>query len=81
MWHQVRFGSSERKIDFKSAVSRVISTSLKEKNQECVGKTRERERERVASRACWQFEEKVDRVASRAYWKVQDKAKGTASGA
>ena len=45
MWHQERFGSSERKIDFKSAVSRVISTSLKEKNQECAGKTRERERE------------------------------------
>ena len=40
MWHQERFGSSERKIDFKSAVSRVtrISTSLKEKNQEVLEK-------------------------------------------
>jgi hypothetical protein len=61
------------------AVSRVISTSLKEKKQERVGKTSKRERERVASRACWQFKEKVECVPSRAYWKVQGKVKGTAS--
>ena len=53
VWHQERFGSSERKIDFKSAVSRVISTSLKEKNQECVGKTRERESSVKSVLAVW----------------------------